>query len=422
MRRLSLQIYVTFLGILLLFGILISIALYLRPPDEQDRRSLNGVSTLLGEMLPTPDRPIEELQAEVERLGQLFPFDITVHAADGVLLAAVGDRLPAPPPEQTQGGFVRLDGQRPMIAFLLPDGRWVMARWRHRNRVAGWLISLGLLAVAIAVGSYPIVRRLTRRLERLQTRVEALGAGEFGTRVEVEGKDEVANLARSFNHAADRIEKLVTAQRTMFAGASHELRSPLARMRMAAELLPGDERPELRERLSQDIAELDELIGEILLASRLDAMDTLDRLERTEAVDLLALLAEEAARTGAEVSGEPISIQGDPRMLRRLMRNLLENARRYAAGALIEASIMSLDRGGTQVRIADRGPGIPEEERERIFEPFYRRSGMREPNDGGIGLGLALVRQIARHHGGEARCLPRDGGGTCFEVDLAGGL
>ncbi len=422
MRRLSLQIYVTFLGILLLFGMLISIALYLRPPDEQDRRSLNGVSTLLGEILPTSDQPIEELQAEVERLGQLFPFHITVRAADGVLLAVVGDRLPAPPPERTQGGFIRLDRQRPMIAFLLPDGRWVMTRWRHRNRVAGWIISLGLLAVAIAVGSYPIVRRLTRRLERLQTRVEALGAGEFGARVEVEGKDEVANLARSFNQAADRIEKLVTAQRTMFAGASHELRSPLARMRMAAELLPGDERPELRERLAQDIAELDELIGEILLASRLDAMDTLDRLERTEAVDLLALLAEEAARTGAEVSGEPACIQGDLRMLRRLMRNLLENARRYAGGAPIEASIMPLDRGGAQVRIADHGPGIPEEERERIFEPFYRRSGMHEQNDGGIGLGLALVRQIARHHGGEVRCLPRDGGGTCFEVDLAGYL
>ena len=418
MRRLSLQIYVTFLGILLLFGMLISIALYLRPPDEQDRRSLNGVSTLLGEILPTSDRPLEELQAAVERLGQLFPFHITVRAADGVLLAAVGDLLPAPPPERTQGGFIRLDGQRPMIAFLLSDGRWVMTRWRHRNRVAGLIISLGLLAIAIAVGSYPIVRRLTRRLERLQTRVEALGAGEFGTRVEVEGKDEVANLARSFNQAADRIEKLVTAQRTMFAGASHELRSPPARMRMATELLPGDERPELRERLAQDIAELDELIGEILLASRLDAMDTLDRLERTEAVDLLALLAEEAARTGAEVSGEPVSIQGDPRMLRRLMRNLLENAQRYADGAPIEAAVTPFDHGGAQVRIADHGPGIAEDERERIFEPFYRPSGMREQNDGGIGLGLALVRQIARHHGGEARCLPRDGGGTCFEVDL----
>jgi signal transduction histidine kinase len=245
--------------------------------------------------------------------------------------------------------------------------------------------------------------------------VEALGAGDLTARVEVEGRDEVAKLARSFNRAADRIERLVNAQRTMLAGASHELRSPLARMRLAIELLAGADRPELRARLSQDIAELDALIGELLLASRLDA---LEHLERTEDVDLLALLAEEGARTGAEVSGEPVCIQGDARLLRRLMRNLLENAQRYAAGSSIEASVVPLTPTGACLRIADRGPGVPEPERERIFEPFYRPTGLRERGDGGVGLGLALVRQIARHHGGEVRCLPRSDGGTCFEVDL----
>jgi signal transduction histidine kinase len=279
-------------------------------------------------------------------------------------------------------------------------------------------VALSLLALAIALGAYPVVRRLTRRLERLRTRVEALGAGALATRVEVEGHDEVAHLARSFNRAADRIERLVNAQRAMLAGASHELRSPLARMRMAIELLASDNRPELRQRLTQDIAELDELIGELLLASRLDAFE---HLERTETVDLLALLAEEGARTAAEVSGTPVCIQGDPRMLRRLMRNLLENARRYAAGAPVEASIMLLQPAGARLCIADRGPGVPEQERERIFEPFYRPAGMHEHRDGGVGLGLALVRQIARHHGGDARCVPRAGGGTCFEVDLRTG-
>jgi signal transduction histidine kinase len=279
-------------------------------------------------------------------------------------------------------------------------------------------VVLGLLAVAIAMGAYPLVRRITRRLERLQTRVEALGAGDLTARVEVEGHDEVAYLARSFNRAADRIERLVNAQRTMLAGASHELRSPLARMRMAIELLSDADRPELRARLSQDIAELDGLIGELLLASRLDA---LEQLERTEDVDLLALLAEEGARTGAEVSGEAVCIQGDARMLRRLMRNLLENAQRYAAGSPIEASVVSLPPTGACLRVADRGPGVPEQERERIFEPFYRPTGLREGSDGGVGLGLALVRQIAHHHGGEVRCVPRASGGTCFEVELRTG-
>jgi signal transduction histidine kinase len=278
----------------------------------------------------------------------------------------------------------------------------------------GWLVVLALLVVAIAIGVYPIARRLTRRLERLQRRVEALGAGELQARVEVEGHDEVANLARSFNRAADRIARLVTAQRSILAGASHELRSPLARMRMAVELLPEDVRPELRSRLAHDIAELDGLIGELLLASRLDASE---HLEAVEEVDLLALLAEEGARVAAEVSGDPICLQGDPRMLRRLMRNLLENARRYAAGSPIEASV-TRSAGGAQLCVADRGPGVPAQERERIFEPFYRPPGLREHSDGGVGLGLALVRQIARHHGGEVRCLPRAGGGTCFAVDF----
>ncbi|MDX1488185.1 MAG: HAMP domain-containing sensor histidine kinase, partial [Acidiferrobacterales bacterium] len=333
---------------------------------------------------------------------------------DGALLAAVGEALPAPPPAWTESGWL---GVGPTFAIALPDGRWLVVRHLHRHRVTPWLVAIALLALAIAVGAYPIVRRITGRLERLQTRVEALAAGQLGARVTVEGNDEVAELARSFNHAADRIERLVNAQRTMLAGASHELRSPLARIRMGIELLQNGDRPELRARLSQDIAELDELIGELLLASRLDA---LEQLERTEDVDLLALLAEEGARIGAQVEGVPVLIRGDPRMLRRLIRNLLDNATRHANGSPIETSVAALD-GGALLQVADRGPGVPAEERERIFEPFYRSATLQERSDQGIGLGLALVRQIARHHGGDARCLPRGGGGTSFEVRLRTG-
>jgi signal transduction histidine kinase len=185
-------------------------------------------------------------------------------------------------------------------------------------------------------------------------------------------------------------------------------------MRMAIELLPGTDRPELRARLAKDIEELDELIGELLLASRLDA---LDQLGSSEEVDLLALLAEEAARANAEVSGEAVVIRGDARMLRRLVRNLLENAGRYAGGAPIEASIHPIAQGAARLVVADRGPGVAEGERERIFEPFYRPPGAKE-SDGGVGLGLSLVRQIARRHGGDVRYVLRDGGGSQFEVDL----
>lgn len=102
-------------------------------------------------------------------------------------------------------------------------------------------------------------------------------------------------------------------------------------------------------------------------------------------------------------------------MLRRLVRNLLENAQRHGDPGSIEASIASLASGGVQIRVTDAGPGVVETERERIFEPFYRAAGV---HPGGVGLGLALVRRIAQHHGGDASCLPREGGGTCFQVEL----
>ncbi len=413
MRRLYLQIYVAFVGIVILFGVLIMLAWFLIPPRGQDLMMFEGVATLAGELLPASDEPIEELQGTLERIGSKFPADIAVHDPDGRLLASIGERLPPPNPNRKRSGWVHTHRAGPAAVFLLPDGRWMVVRHAGRSG-AHVLWVLALLAGTIAVGAYPIARRITRRVERLQNRVDELGAGDLSTRVEVEGNDEVASLARSFNKAADRIERLVNTQRHTLVSASHELRSPLARMRIAVELLGDDDRPDVRARITKDIAELDGFIEELLLASRLDA---LDHLEQTEEVDLLALLAEEGARVEATVTGEPVRIQGDARMLRRLIRNLLENAGRYADGSPVEASVAPMGTGA-RLLIEDRGPGVPAEERENIFKPFYRPPGMRETADGGVGLGLALVRQIAHRHEGQARCLPREGGGTCFEVML----
>lgn len=416
MRRLSLQIYLTFVGILCLFGVLLFVASALLPAPPQAQHLLAGIEAVLGDLLPGPERPPAELQTAVERLGQLLPVHLAVRSADGTLLASVGEPLPVPPPTPPPHGRFHMRWSRPVVALTLADNRLVVARWRLQPWFFGRLGALSLLPVAIALGAYPVVRRLTRRLERLQRRVDALRAGDFTARVEVEGHDEVARLAQSFNLAVQHIERLVNAQRSMLAGASHELRTPLTRIRLAIELLPSTERPELHTRLTQDIAELDALIGELLLASRLD---TLDHLDHQEEVDILALLAEEAVHTGAEVSGTAVCLQGDPRMLRRLIRNLLDNAHRYAAGTPVEATVEPCIPQGARLCIADRGPGIPSWERDRIFEPFYRPTGLHTTTDGGgVGLGLALVRQIARHHGGEVRCVAREGGGICFEVEL----
>jgi signal transduction histidine kinase len=290
---------------------------------------------------------------------------------------------------------------------------------RHMPRNATMAVTMLLLmiAIVIAAGAYPVVRRITRRLEQLQGSVQAWGRGDLGARVDVHGADEVAQLAASFNDSAARIEALVGAQKSLLANASHELRSPLARIRMAVELLQDSANPAIRQELARNIAELDQLIDEVLLASRLDAVPQ-DRAA-IEDVEFTGIVAEECARVGAALDGVAGAVQGDATLMRRMVRNLLENARRHGGEAELRVVLASA-ACGTMLDICDRGPGVPAAERERIFEPFYRLPGVSE-KAGSVGLGLALVRQIARRHGGEVECLPNGEHGACFRVTLPSG-
>ena len=287
-----------------------------------------------------------------------------------------------------------------------------------------WL--LGLMGLAVALGTYPIVRRLTKRLEALQQGVERWGTGDLSLRLPEQGQDEVAYLAQRFNVAASRVQELMQSQKSLLANASHELRSPLTRIRMGLELMGSAPLaaalPAFRSEVERNIAELDQLIGEILLASRLDAREA--DMGTVESIDLVGLLAEECAGqaefevqlapAGADSVGG-LQVKGVTKLLRRALRNLLGNAQRHAAG---EVSV-SLQRRGAmaEVRVCDRGPGVPASLRERIFEPFYRLPGATE-RDGGVGLGLALVKSIAVRHGGSVHCEDRPGGGACFVLEL----
>ena len=284
----------------------------------------------------------------------------------------------------------------------------------------GPLVLVALLFVAVALGAYPVVRRLTRRLEALKQGVQAFGAGDLSQRVDDAGKDEVAAVATTFNQAAERIEALVRSHQNLLANASHELRSPLARLKMAVAMygeLPEAQRAGLRREIDTNVAELDALVEEVLLASRLDAGAALDL---SDPVDLLGIAAEETSRVDAEVEAlgpaEHWVRQGSERLLRRALRNLLENARRYGGGE-IQAAVVAAADGSVQLRVCDRGSGVPADLRERIFEPYFRLPGHAE-REGGVGLGLSLVRQIAEAHGGSVHCEPRDGGGSCFVICL----
>jgi len=419
MRRLYLQIYVTVVITLTLFAIVAGLVWRHFAEGSAQLQPLDVVANLIQPALPAAHESREAHQAALDRLHERTRADLALFTPEGEPLGTAGAALPPFDRERaSETGRLFSRGERPAWAIALDDGRWLIARLPRRPRTPspGSLVYvLGIIAVAVAVGAYPVTRRLTRRLERLQASVEALGGGDLGARVKVEGRDEVSRLAQSFNRAAERISELVGAHRQLLANASHELRSPLARIRVGIDMLKKDARPELRTELERDIAELDALVEEILLASRLGAVKTLDT---TEDVDLLALAAEECARSGAALDGAPAALRGDARLLRRLIRNLLDNARRYGAGTPVDVEVGETSGGRVELKVSDRGPGVPEAERERIFEPFYRPPGARE-SAGGVGLGLALVRQIARRHGGDAQCLGRDGGGSCFRVEFA---
>ncbi|MGQ0583934.1 MAG: sensor histidine kinase [Reyranella sp.] len=414
MQRLYLQFYVTILVVLAVF---VGAAVLLWRVADDDNRTpqyLDVAAELTGALLPEQSAPRPEQQRAIEALQRKLRFDIALYESDGDMIAMAGKAPPRFNIERARTGWRRGPGG-PNFTLQLPDGRWLVARQvRERPNPIFWIAAaLGMVAIAVAIAAFPVVRGLGRRLERLRAGVDRLGGGDLAARVKVEGRDEVAALAESFNRSAQRIEELVTAHRLLLANASHELRTPLARITVAVALLGQNADPKTRDSLKQDVAELDQLIEQILLASRLEAVPT---LEHREPVDLLALAAEEASHYDLEATGESITVSGDRTLLRRLVRNLVENAQRYGGAGPIAVSVTH-EGGRAVLNVSDHGPGVPEAERQRIFEPFYRLAGGAETGRGS-GLGLALVIDIARRHGGDAVCLAAEGGGSRFRVDL----
>jgi len=327
--------------------------------------------------------------------------DVSFYDRDGTLIASHGRQVP-----------LSKDGareQRRTLRVDLPGGRIVMSRQRPPVG-AGWRILTVMLVAAGGVGlaAFPVTARLTRRLEGLRSGMARWGDGELSARVDEAGSDEVALVARTFNAAAGQVDALLASQRalleaqqTLLANASHELRSPLARLRIAVELWTQNPAAATHAEIVRGLAEIDELVGEILLSSRLDHPSPILGEDGGEEVDLLGLAAEEAAAFEAVVSGEPVEVGGDARLLRRLLRNLLENGARHGRPPIHVA----VSRQGTEavIIVSDQGEGIAPEEHERVFEPFHRPAGRGEAG-GGWGLGLALVRQITQRHGGQVTC------------------
>lgn len=407
---LFLKIYLTLLACLA--AVAIASAIYWSSSSKQDGLSWrNRFQTFVERMVPAAESQAE-LQKALDRLGRASDARLALYGPDGALVAAHGPAMHKLPGHR-ESGWRDFSGG---FAIPLSDGRVLSVALNQPLEGDGRSVFVYLLVIAAVVGmiAYPVVRHLTRRLERLRAGVEQFGAGALAVRVPVEGGDEVAAVAGSFNAAARRIEQLVESHRSLLANASHELRSPLARLRMAVDLYDGSDERQGKEIIA-NLGEIDALVEEILLASRLNHVGG---LEQTVRLDLTALAAEECALHGVPVSGRPAELKGDPRLLKRMIRNLALNALKHGKPPVtVEVGMAD---GKAVLTIRDHGPGLPGGEEERVFEAFYRPSGRSEAG-GGWGLGLALVKQIAELHGGTVRYENADGGGARFVVKLPKG-
>jgi two-component system OmpR family sensor kinase len=378
----------------------------------------------------------QALATELARVRQAFGVIATVYAADGRTILASSADPPLPPrldlgAKGPRGFPERHGGGRAMP--LRGGGQVVFAFEKHGGHHPGRLTVLLVVLCVIALGSIPLARSIAAPIEKLTRAAQALGAGDLSTRAQVRAKGEVGELARAFDEMAERIEAQVRSEKELLANVSHEVRTPLARIRVALELAAEGDLDRARRFLGEigsDLDELDRLVEDVLATARLDLAAHGGVAIRREPVDLAAVAADAARRfaerwpvrtleTEAPAALPPVS--GDPALLRRLLDNLLDNAAKYSeAPAPVRLSARG-EPGAAVLEVKDRGIGISAEDLPNLFTPFFRTDRSRTRNTGGVGLGLALARRIARAHGGDIEVASEVDKGTVFRVRIPAG-
>lgn len=314
---------------------------------------------------------------------------------------------------------VRRNGEEGFfVSFAIAqDEYWVMLpQERFERRIALQWLGWGALAVVLALAAaYFIVFRLRRPLARLASAARSVGRGEAPPVVAEDGPEEIEALARAFNQMSRDLARLAEDRALILAGVSHDLRTPLARLRLGVEMSGAD--AALRHGMASDIEEMDRIIGQFLDFARAGGGEQPESVEVAEIVrDLVRHYADLGQPIAAEISeagARPLRRQA----VRRAIANLVDNAHRYA-GREVTVGVHAAGRDAV-IEVRDRGPGIPEAEVERMKLPFTRLEAARS-NAGGSGLGLAIVERIARMHGGRLDLAPRAGGGLVARITLPG--
>jgi signal transduction histidine kinase len=303
------------------------------------------------------------------------------------------------------------------LSVPLADGPWLNVTTRYRAPPVGWawpsILSMLLTALAIMLVAALTVRRIARPLTALAAAAEKLGRGEAVEPLEETGPMEARRTTSAFNAMQERLTRFVRDRTTMLAAISHDLRTPITALRLRAELV---EDKETRDKLLQILEEMQSMTEATLAFAREEAMR-----EDTRMVDLTALtesLCEDLAELGMEVGfagadREPLACR--PVSLKRAVRNLIENAVAYGKRARVALEVSAAE---LRIVIDDDGPGIPEQDLERVFGPFVRLEGSRSRETGGIGLGMAIARSIVRGHGGDINLENRPEGGLRATIRL----
>ncbi len=301
----------------------------------------------------------------------------------------------------------------PMGGYLLQIGV-ESSRTDTAPFYVGFVIA-ALGAIIVLVTSLLIVQRLTQPLVAAARAAECFRGGAPPVPLPERGPRELVTLARSFNTMAREVADLMNNRTTLLAGISHDLRTPIARMRLAVELLPDAVDPALVDRLRSNLGQMDELIGDTLRFAR-------GLGGQPEIFELKAWLEEWLARRGgprATLRAVDAWVNCAPQPLERVLDNLVSNAAQHAGEPVEIETVVDAARGAVRIHVLDRGCGIPDDARARIFQPFFRLEASRSRDTGGSGLGLAIVDQLCRAQGWDVRVEPRCGGGSDFSIQLA---
>ena len=289
----------------------------------------------------------------------------------------------------------------------------------------GFVLPLGAgVLLVVGAATFWFSRRLVKPLDTLAASARRFGEGDIAARADLHRDDELGDVGRAFDQMADRTSAMISAQRQLMADVSHELRTPLARIRVALELAAEDPvaAKDVLSDVGRDLDEIDQLIEDILTTARLDGDHTTVKREPISVGEL----AERAANRFVakhpnrslekSVDDSERAIECDPVLLRRALDNLLDNAAKYSDAPVK----FSVHPNGKEIEfeIIDRGVGMTKEELERAGTPFWRADGSRARKTGGVGLGLALARRIARAHGGDVSLASTPGRGTTARLQI----